>query len=396
MMAVHVDDTPDKHLLRPPVEHLIDIREADEGRTPPEEIAASARKLANEPFLTEMLDAANVYVAILDRHRQIVAANSNLLHSLGASMDHARGKRWGEVAHCVNVRDGFDGCGTAPRCAACGAFMAIVDAQKSGEVAEHECLMTVSRDGGVEAREFEVRAAPLSVGGTPYIVASFRDISAEKRREALEQVFFHDILNTISGIHGWSDLLKDSVEGDGRRMAERIAFLGERLKREVLEQRTLVAAEDGTLELKREPVRVGDVLASVERVFSQHEAARGQTLELAPDGSDEPVVTDAALLGRVLINMTKNAFEAGASGDTVRLWAETTPETLRFRVWNKAVMSREAQLRVFQRSFSTKARRGRGLGTFSMKLFGERYLGGVVSFESSEEAGTTFTIALPR
>ena len=34
--------------------------------------------------------------------------------------------------------------------------------------------------------------------------------------------------------------------------------------------------------------------------------------------------------------------------------------------------------RIFQRSFSTKAERGRGLGTYSMKLLGEGYLHGRV------------------
>ena len=52
-------------------------------------------------------------------------------------------------------------------------------------------------------------------------------------------------------------------------------------------------------------------------------------------------------------------------------------------------------VRIFQRSVSTKAERGRGLGTYGMKLLGERYLGGEVSFVSTEEAGTTFSVRLP-
>jgi len=49
---------------------------------------------------------------------------------------------------------------------------------------------------------------------------------------------------------------------------------------------------------------------------------------------------------------------------------------------------------LFQRSFSSKGS-GRGLGTYSMKLFGEKYLDGEVSFESDRIKGTTFTISLP-
>jgi sensor histidine kinase regulating citrate/malate metabolism len=51
-------------------------------------------------------------------------------------------------------------------------------------------------------------------------------------------------------------------------------------------------------------------------------------------------------------------------------------------------------LQIFQRSFSTKGA-GRGLGTYSIKLLGERYLHGTVSFASSAEQGTIFQISLP-
>ena len=37
---------------------------------------------------------------------------------------------------------------------------------------------------------------------------------------------------------------------------------------------------------------------------------------------------------------------------------------------------------------------GRGLGTYSMKLFGERYLGGRVSVSSQSPEGTVVSIAL--
>jgi signal transduction histidine kinase len=59
-------------------------------------------------------------------------------------------------------------------------------------------------------------------------------------------------------------------------------------------------------------------------------------------------------------------------------------------------MAEEVQLQIFQRSFSTKASSGRGIGTHSMKLLGERYLGGRVEFTSRDGEGTTFRITLPK
>jgi len=37
---------------------------------------------------------------------------------------------------------------------------------------------------------------------------------------------------------------------------------------------------------------------------------------------------------------------------------------------------------------------GRGLGTFSMKLFGEEFLGAKVNFKTSELEGTVFSLRL--
>jgi sensor histidine kinase regulating citrate/malate metabolism len=64
-------------------------------------------------------------------------------------------------------------------------------------------------------------------------------------------------------------------------------------------------------------------------------------------------------------------------------------------VSNPGLIPEQVQLQLFKRSFSTKSAKGRGIGTYSMKLFGERYLGGRVGFESTAEKGTTFWIELP-
>ncbi len=67
-----------------------------------------------------------------------------------------------------------------------------------------------------------------------------------------------------------------------------------------------------------------------------------------------------------------------------------------FHVHNDSVMPAEVQLQVFHRSFSTKATIGRGIGTYSMKLFGEHYLRGRIEFTSRASEGTTFNLYLPK
>jgi signal transduction histidine kinase len=65
-----------------------------------------------------------------------------------------------------------------------------------------------------------------------------------------------------------------------------------------------------------------------------------------------------------------------------------------FSVNNPAVLPAGIKSRIFQRSFSTKGT-GRGIGTYSMKMLGERYLGGKIAFTSAEGEGTTFRFLLP-
>ena len=113
------------------------------------------------------------------------------------------------------------------------------------------------------------------------------------------------------------------------------------------------------------------------------------------DGTGRQART-SVLVSRVLGNMIINTLEASAEGATVRLATRVKPAYITWEIWNNGFIPADVQKRVFQRHFSTKATFGRGLGTFSMKLFGERYLKGKVSFDSSESDGTTFRFRLPR
>ena len=114
-----------------------------------------------------------------------------------------------------------------------------------------------------------------------------------------------------------------------------------------------------------------------------------------PPKEDVRLKTDRSLLSRGLSNMVINALEASTPKQKVELWVEHLNESLVFFVQNAQVIPELIALRIFERNFSTKSKSGRGLGTFSMKLFGEQILGGKVSFTSTEKKGTIFQLALP-
>ena len=337
-----------------------------------------------------MLEVADAVLLVLNRERQIVGFNSRVAEV--STADDVLGLRPGEAFGCVNAQ-GSGGCGAAPACSSCGSLRAVLVCQQRGRAIESECLIRTRRSPGT-ALEFNVRATPVTIEESGFTVVSLRDISSAKRREALEQVFFHDVLNTISGLRGWAYHLR-RADGDVPRATDRIDFLAAQVEREIKHQRALLLAERGTLVPERVPLRTSGLLQDLAAVFAGLPVAAERRLELGPPAEDVEVVSDRALLLRVLINMLRNAFEATAAGGVVRLSCERARDSVFLRVHNDGAIAPEVQARVFQRSFSTKALHGRGLGTYSMKLLGERYLGGEVSFASSEASGTVFSLRLP-
>ncbi|MHB8902919.1 MAG: ATP-binding protein [Thermoguttaceae bacterium] len=108
------------------------------------------------------------------------------------------------------------------------------------------------------------------------------------------------------------------------------------------------------------------------------------------------MLIDPRLLARVHGNMIKNAVEATPEGERVTIGCEDRGRHVAFVVSNPTVMPEKVSLQIFQRSFSTKGEAGRGIGTYSIKLLGETYLGGRVSFTSRDPEGTTFTLVVPK
>lgn len=368
---------------------------APAGRANPTELEGLVGLVSESPLVEVLLDSVGGAMFVLNAERQILAANHGALEMLGLTgPDALVGLRPGEALGCTAVHQGPDGCGTSKRCSACGAILAVLAARAEEGPATRECLLTAETTEGEVAYEFVVRANPLVVEGRTLTIVVLQDVSAEKRRQALERVFFHDLMNVVGGISGWSQVLEMLQGNQLKEAAQRIVALSERLAQEVNQQRDLGVAERGELAVRVTDVSPGKVLADVRMVFSGHPAAKDRKIRfITPDGAS-PIPTDATLLERVLVNMVKNALEATPEGGTVVVEHEVDEGPV-FQVRNPGAMSEGVALQVFRRSFSTKGDVGRGLGTYSMKLFGERYLGGRVDFTSSEQEGTTFRIRLP-
>jgi len=366
-------------------------------RADPETLDKQLNQVVKSPLFQAIQDSIDGYLMILNSCRQVLAVNKQLLIDLGMEKpDCLVGDRPGEVLSCVHASEGPGGCGTSKTCSTCGAVLSILTSQKEKCPSVRECLATVKRNNHSESAEFRVRATPVTIGDYEFTVLVFHDISGDKRREALERTFFHDILNTIGGLLGWSEILQRIEDVDQREIANRIVRLSNRLSREVREQRTLSQAETGELEISLEQVPLSKIKENLEAAFSAHDVAKGKTLVFENFDTENKIVSDQTLLIRVLTNMIKNALEAIPHGETVCASFETKEGNPVFMVHNPGVIPEKIALRIFKRSFTTKGGKGHGIGTYSMKLFGERYLKGKVDFQSTPEKGTIFYIILPK
>jgi len=347
--------------------------------------------LEQNKMLNSMAEAVSKMVVILNKNRQIVYSNKKFMEFAGWNdFNKLLGKRPGEAIKCMYSKKNIGGCGTSKFCRECGAVNAILESQ-TGIQSEKECQILTNDNDALDLR---VTATPYVEGEETFTIFAISDISDEKRREVLERVFFHDILNSAGGISGLSEILPD-IE-DANELSEIVNLLknaSNMLVEEIQSQRVLTAAENGKLDIALTNVNSYSLLEDVRSLYSKHEVISDKKLIIDSNYQDTKLITDSVLLRRIIANMTKNALEASLPDGSVTLNCTDNGDFVLFSVHNLTFMEENIQHQLFKRSFSTKGY-GRGIGTYSIKLFGEKFLKGQVWFESTKEYGTTFFIKL--
>jgi signal transduction histidine kinase len=355
------------------------------------EVRRQNKTIFDSTIIKPLLNSLPNLVLILNRQRQAVFINQAVAGAAGSRVKALLGMRPGEILDCAHHKENDGGCGTTRFCETCGAVKAILQSQE-GRHSVQECRVT-SPSG--DALDLRIWASPLTLASEPYTVFTVADISDEKRRRALERVFYHDLLNSMSGVRGALELMAEAPKDDQKRLLEIIDQASERALQEINAQRQLAAAEANELALNITNFSAQGLLMELISSCRLLPAARGKHVALLPVKPDFTVTSDRLVLGRVITNMLKNAVEASADNDRVTLFGRLVKGQARFSVHNPAVMPAEVRLQIFQRSFSTKGA-GRGLGTYSIKLLTERYLKGKASFTSAEGKGTTFNVEIPQ
>lgn len=370
---------------------------ASAARMPREQLQQDIEFITRHPVIKGLMTTASGLFAVLNEHRQVLAMNDAFLKLLGIHDPESKlGLRPGEVVSCMHASEMPGGCGTSRPCASCGAAISIVVSLATGEPVERKCALTTYANGSETDLSLRVRACRVSLGDKPFVVIFLQDITTYERLAMLEKAFFHDIVNLVSGLAGNCKLLTlDHVGAPAHELADEIYQLSKRLADEVKLQSILL--HEGILEYHVSPkdVPVRQIICELRDLFANHPVAEGKRLQVPQVDPTLHIHTDATLVLRVLANMASNAFESTGSGGEIRIGVDSEDHACCFRVWNEQAIPDAVAPRIFQRHFSTKADTGRGIGTYSMKLFGEQFLKGKVSFTTSERDGTEFRLSLP-
>jgi K+-sensing histidine kinase KdpD len=366
-------------------------------RSTKEQILKESELVGSQKFFKEIFGSLTGIGAVIDRNRQIVYVNDDFLDLLGIkTLEPILGKRPGEVVSCMHSTEQPSGCGTSEACKYCGAVNAIIKSQKSGLKTIRETRISAKVDGVNKSWDLNISSTPITLSGQVFYVLMLQDISDEKRRAALERIFFHDLLNSAGGLNALLTILKEGTTAEEER---ELITLSEETSRDILEEillhRQLRAAEKGDLQVKIEPVNSIELLDSAIGKISSHEVGKKKSIVIDDHSANVDFETDRLLFQRVIINLLKNALEATPKDGTVTAGVKCNGDEVILWVKNDALIPKDVQMQLFQRSFSTKGV-NRGIGTYSIRLLSENYLKGKITFVSNEAERTIFAVEVKR
>ena len=274
---------------------------------------------------------------------------------------------------------------------------------------------------GSAARYVDLRVSPLTDGtGSPsgclvllYDVTRRREERAALHRanaelydanaelqarndelDAFAHTVAHDLKNSIQGITGWAEILRDDGPALSPRehhdIASGVVSMSQKMGTVVHELLLLAGVRQSAVE--PQPVEMGQV---VREALERLQRAQVQ-LAVAGSPSAWPLaVGHAPWIEEIWVNYLSNAAKYG--GAAVTLGADTHGGTARFWVHDDGPgLSPEAQQRLFVPFSRVGALsvEGHGLGLSIVRRITER-LGGTCGVESAPGRGTQFWFALP-
>ena len=235
---------------------------------------------------------------------------------------------------------------------------------------------------------------------------------ANTLKGAFIEVASHEFNTPITLVLGLSELLRllnPDRDPKEREVVERIAGSARQLAKLVANTLTLMRSEDFRQTLRREPVRLAELLKDVAGRVEPFVAARHQRFEVRVDDDLGEFEVDSAKIGDAVLNLLTNAIKFTPDGGEVSLSARlTSPDEASIEIADRGIGLEPRALNQMFQPFFTEfdpsrhssgdfgfQKRGLGLGLSIVRQFVELH-GGAVSAQSTPGEGTRITLRLPR
>jgi len=223
----------------------------------------------------------------------------------------------------------------------------------------------------------------------------------ERRRQEQEQeswtklirVLTHEIMNTVSPIASLSEAMSHYVdqpsedkEMDLKAGLQTISSSSKDLIRFVQSYRELAGVSKPVLKALMLDPLVGNVI----ELTSEQCIAFDAKCSYHPKSDDILIYADESQISRILINLIKNALQAGARNIEITAEIDSMEQTLVHVANDGAPISPESQQQIFIPFFTTKSD-GSGIGlSLSRQIM--RAHNGTLDLSKSDESGSVFTL----
>jgi signal transduction histidine kinase len=256
-----------------------------------------------------------------------------------------------------------------------------------------EYMLDAFEDGEFNFKFQENTRFNKTLNRIKWIVERRRQQNEQESWTKLIRVLTHEIMNTVSPIASLSEALSRSVsqpeeerEMDIKAGLETISSSSKDLIHFVESYRELAGVAKPVLKALMLNSLVGQVI----ELTSEQCAEVGVECTYHPETDDILIYADESQISRILINLIKNAIQAGASHIRIGAEIDSNEQTLIHVENDGAPITPESQEQIFIPFFTTKPE-GSGIGlSLSRQIM--RAHNGTLELTKSDDQSTEFTI----